>query len=394
MTTDDFVTRLREAALASVPPSTLDVDAVLRSSRRKAALWRAGTGAGLCLAVAAGGVGVANALPLVPGLLDGTASVGALAVPDAASSTAATHEYDIPVPGVTAQTHVSTRTTTWDDNTVLLGLGLRPEWLPEDQSLWVEYAIPEEAGQDVTIPEEDGQDVVGGVLQVLVSGPDGEPVSLEERRSGRSTATLLATSSVDGLTVVEGPGGQRLVVGVTAGPTQQRLENDVAHLVLDDAVPDGRGGQVLAVPVPVMDLRERREAFLYAAVLDAQVPGVRAGVAYLVGGLGAGFQACDASGSSCVAYDPASRSVSPGTAPAPPDPAVAELAASLAQRDSLATTDVDLEECLARRGFPGFDANYSDFHSAEREGVPVDVWSACRIDLIDALVLAAALSGG
>lgn len=382
MTTDDFMTRLREAALASVPPSTLDLDTVLRSSRRKAALWRAGTGAGLCLAVAAGGVGVANALPLVPGLLDGTASVGALAVPDAASSTAATHEYDIPVPGVTAQTHASTRTTTWDDNTVLLGLGLRPEWLPEDQSLWVEY----------TIPEEDGQDVVGGVLQVLVSGPDGEPVSLEERRSGRSTATLLATS-VDGLTVVEGPGGQRLVVGVTAGPTQQRLENDVAHLVLDGAVPDGRGGQVLAVPVPVMDLGERREAFLYAAVLDAQVPGVRAGIAYLVGGLGAGFQACDASGSSCVAYDPASRSVAPGTAPAPPDPAVAELAANLAQRDSLATTDVDLEECLTRRGFPGFDANYSDFHSAERDGVPVDVWSACRIDLVDALVLAATLSG-
>lgn len=60
---DDFVARVRESAHAAVPASTLDLDGVLRSSRRKHATRRAGVTLASTLALATAGAGAAGALP-------------------------------------------------------------------------------------------------------------------------------------------------------------------------------------------------------------------------------------------------------------------------------------------------------------------------------------------
>nr|BFF19798.1 hypothetical protein GCM10025730_33190 [Promicromonospora thailandica] len=215
---DDFVARLRDSAHAAVPASTLDLDDVLRTSRRKHTARRASVTLASTLALATAGAGAAGALPGIPGLWSSAPvevspsaeppsilEEGVDVEPPAPSPTdlpsaAPEAEAVYLVPGV--QSVVRPATYRVDADTVVLDLGL-----------------PAGGGTRylavVTLAKIDGRHSATD-LELLAGGD----TALQNLRQGNLGGTLLWRGVTSDAMVLPADGGPALVFGFSSAATE------------------------------------------------------------------------------------------------------------------------------------------------------------------------------
>ena len=211
---DDFLARVRESAHAAVPASTLDLDGVLRSSRRKHATRRASVTLASTLALATAGAGAAGALPGIPGLWGNTPvevapveqpstlSEGEVDVtrptqsPTALPSPESETELVPLVPGVTSVAEPPAYRV--DADTAVLDLGL--EAGGGDRYLAV-----------VTLATIDGRHTVTD-LELLAGGD----TALANLRTGDLGGTLLWRGVTSDAMILPSDGGPALVFGLSS----------------------------------------------------------------------------------------------------------------------------------------------------------------------------------
>ena len=393
---DDFVARVRESAHAAVPASTLDLDSVLRSSRRKQAARRASVTLASTLALGTVGAGAAGALPGIPGLWDSapvevtpsaaplsTGDEGAVDVdPPAPSPT------DIPspepetrlaylAPGV--RTVAEPATYRVDADTVVLDLGLAAG--EDDRYLAV-----------VTLAKIDGRHSATD-LEVLAGGD----TALENLREGNLGGTLLWRGVTSDAMVLPSDGGPALVFGFSSAATE-----GTQHLVFDDPRTGGAAGAQGApaspgteapeagssLPVTPFDVLGDGSVWMRVLQVDRETAEPRGFVYSNQGTWSASW--CRTTSPECaVIHDVAGSTVETPQA-AEPAPMVAELAPMLAE-NAEANEVPAMEACVAQRTGTGWTAppqlTGKSFWQAP-EGVNADVWRLCLIDLSEALQLA------
>jgi hypothetical protein len=393
---DDFVARVRESAHAAVPASTLDLDSVLRSSRRKQAARRVSVTLASTLALGTVGAGAAGALPGIPGLWDSapvevtpsaaplsTGDEGAVDVdPPAPSPT------DIPspqpetrlaylAPGV--RTVAEPATYRVDADTVVLDLGLAAG--EGDRYLAV-----------VTLAKIDGRHSATD-LEVLAGGD----TALENLREGNLGGTLLWRGVTSDAMVLPSDGGPALVFGFSSAATE-----GTQHLVFDDPQTGGAAGAQGApaspgteapeagssLPVTPFDVLGDGSVWMRVLQVDRETAEPRGFVYSNQGTWSASW--CRTTSPECaVIHDIAGSTVETPQA-AEPAPMVAELAPMLAE-NAEANEVPAMEACVAQRTGTGWTAppqlTGKSFWQAP-EGVNADVWRLCLIDLSEALQLA------
>lgn len=393
---DDFVARFRESAHAAVPASTLDLDRVLRSSRRKHTTRRAGVTLASTLALATVGAGAAGALPGIPGFWSSdpvevspstepptTLGEGGLDVePPAPSPT------DIPspepetrlaylAPGV--RTVADPATYRVDADTVVLDLGL--EAGGGDRYLAV-----------VTLAKIDGRHSATD-LEVLA----GNDTTLQNLRAGNLGGTLLWRGVTSDAMVLPADGGPALVFGFSSAATEGEQ-----HLVFDDPATGGAAGAQGAPAAPGSDAPEAGASLRVTPfdVLDDGSVWMRVlqvdretaeprGFVYANQGTWSASWCRSTSPECAVIHDVAGGRVDTPQA-AEPAPMVAELAPMLAE-NAEENEVAAMEACVAQRTGTGWTAppqlTGKSFWRAP-EGVDADVWRLCLIDLSEALQLA------
>jgi hypothetical protein len=393
---DDFIARVRESAHAAVPASTLDLDSVLRSSRRKHASRRAGVTLASTLALATVGAGAAGALPGIPGLWGNTPvevvpstqplSTGnegeVLVDPPAPSPT------DIPsaepetrlaylVPGV--RTVAEPATYRVDADTVVLDLGLDAGG--GDRYLAV-----------VTLAKIDGRHSATDLE--LLAGSD---TALENLREGNLGGTLLWRGVTSDAMVLPADGGPALVFGFSSAATE-----GTQHLVFDDPLTkDAAGAQGApaspeseapeagaSIPVTPFDVLGDGSVWMRVLQVDREIAEPRGFVYSKQGTWSASW--CRSTSPECaVLHDVAGSTVDTPKAAAPA-PMVAKLAPMLAE-NAEANEVPAMETCVAERTGTGWAAppqlTGKSFWQAPK-GVSADVWRLCLIDLSEALQLA------
>ena len=403
---DVFLARVRESVHAAVPESTLDLEDVLRSSRRKHATRRAGVTLASALALATAGAGAAGALPGVPGLwnsapvevapIDTPSPYGEVDVSPAPPSPTA-----IPVleqeaelvdlaPGVTAVARPAAYRV--DSDTTVLDLGL-------DAGGGNRYLAV------VTLAKIDGRHSATD-LEVLA----GSDTALENLRAGDLGGTLLWRGVTSDAMVLPSDGGPALVLGFSSGATEGNQ-----FLVFDDpqtggaasaqgafAAPDagnGPGGGApdkaagapaagSSLPVTPFDVLGDGSVWMRVLQVDRTATEPRGFVYSNQGTWSASW--CRSTSPECaVIHDVAGRAVERPKA-VEPAPMVARLAPLLA-RDVQANEVPAMEACVAQRTGTSWTASPQltgkTFWRAPN-GVDADVWRLCLIDLSEALQLA------
>lgn len=398
---DDFLARVRESAHAAVPASTLDLDSVLRSSRRKHATRRAGVTLASTLALATAGAGAAGALPGIPGLPSLWSSAPVEVSPSAvAPSTSEEGEVqvdppapsptDIPSPDPETQlaylapgvrTVADPATYRVDGDTVVLDLGL--EAGGGDRYLAV-----------VTLAKIDGRHSATN-LEVLAGGD----TALENLRAGNLGGTLLWRGVTSDAMVLPANGGPALVFGFSSAAT-----GGEQHLVFDDPLTDGAadaqgapaapdpGSEVpqagTSLRVTPFDVLGDGSVWMRVLQVDRETAEPR-GFVYATQGTWSASWCRSTSPECAVVHDVAGQKVETPQ-PAPPAPMVAELAPMLVE-NAEANEVAAMETCVAQRTGTGWTAppqlTGKSFWRAP-DGVDADVWRLCLIDLSEALQLA------
>ncbi|MFC7023884.1 hypothetical protein ACFQHV_12115 [Promicromonospora thailandica] len=392
---DDFVARLRDSAHAAVPASTLDLDDVLRTSRRKHTARRASVTLASTLALATAGAGAAGALPGIPGLWSSAPvevspsaeppsilEEGVDVEPPAPSPTdlpsaAPEAEAVYLVPGV--QSVVRPATYRVDADTVVLDLGL-----------------PAGGGTRylavVTLAKIDGRHSATD-LELLAGGD----TALQNLRQGNLGGTLLWRGVTSDAMVLPADGGPALVFGFSSAATE-----GVQHLVFDDPQADGAAGAQGApaspdagaarpgssLPVTPFDVLGDGSVWMRVLQVDRETAEPR-GFVYAKEGTWSASWCRSTSPECAVIHDVAAHEVSTPK-PAKPAPMVAELAPMLVE-NAEANEVAAMEACVARRTGTGWTAPPqlagTSFWRAP-EGVDAAVWRLCLIDLSEALQLA------
>jgi hypothetical protein len=387
---DDFVARVRESAHAAVPASTLDLDSVLRSSRRKHTTRRAGVTLASTLALATVGAGAAGALPGIPGFWSSTpVEVSPSAEPP---STLGEDEVDVepPAPSPTdipspeaearlaylapgVRTVADPATYRVDADTVVLDLGL--EAGGGDRYLAV-----------VTLAKIDGRHSATD-LEVLA----GNDTALANLRAGNLGGTLLWRGVTSDAMVLPADGGPALVFGFSSAAT----EGD-QHLVFDAPLTDGAAGAQGAPAAPgteagaslrvtPFDVLDDGSVWMRVLQVDRETAEPR-GFIYAKQGTWSASWCRSTSPECAVIHDVAGRTVDAPQAAAPA-PMVAELAPMLVE-NAEANEVAAMETCVAQRTGTGWTAppqlTGKSFWQAPA-GVDADVWRLCLIDLSEAL---------
>ena len=391
---DDFVARVRESAHAAVPASTLDLNSVLRSSRRKQTTRRASVTLASTLALATVGAGAAGALPGIPGLWSSApvqvapSSSGPTAEGEVMVDPPAPSPTDIPspepetrlaylAPGV--RTVAEPATYRVDADTAVLDLGLDAGG--GDRYLAV-----------VTLAKIDGRHSATD-LEVLAGGD----TALENLREGNLGGTLLWRGVTSDAMVLPSDGGPALVFGFSSAATE-----GTQHLVFDDPRTGGAAGAQGApaspgtdapeagssLPVTPFDVLGDGSVWMRVLQVDRETAEPRGFVYSKQGTWSASW--CRSTSPECaVIHDVAGESVETPQAAAPA-PVVAELAPMLVE-NAEANEVPAMEACVAQRTGTGWTAppelTGRSFWQAP-QGVNADVWRLCLIDLSEALQLA------
>ncbi|MFD2793944.1 hypothetical protein ACFS27_10345 [Promicromonospora vindobonensis] len=401
---DDFVARVRESAHAAVPASTLDLDGVLRSSRRKHATRRAGVTLASTLALATVGAGAAGALPGIPGLW--SSAPVTVETTDAPPSTLNEGEVDVepPAPSPTdipsqepeaelAELAPGVRTVAEpasyrvDRDTVVLDLGLDAGG--GDRYLAV-----------VTLAKIDGRHSATD-LEVLAGGD----TALENLREGNLGGTLLWRGVTSDAMVLPSDGGPALVFGFSSAAT----EGD-QFLVFDDPLTGGAAGAQGAhatpgsgarsdgpeagasLPVTPFDVLDDGSVWMRVLQVDRTTAEPRGFIYSNQDTWSASW--CRSTSPECaVIHDVAGKAVEEPKA-AEPAPMVAELAPMLVE-DAEANEVPAMEACVAQRTGTDWTApaqlTGKSFWQTPK-GVDADVWRLCLIDLSEALQLASTVN--
>jgi hypothetical protein len=398
---DDFVARVRESAHAAVPASTLDLDGVLRSSRRKHATRRAGVTLASTLALATVGAGAAGALPGIPGFwssapvqvettdappstLEGEVEVDP---PSSSPTSIPTQEPEAELaylaPGV--RTVAEPAAYRVDADTVVLDLGL--EAGGDDRYLAV-----------VTLAKIDGRHSATD-LEVLAGGD----TALENLRAGNLGGTLLWRGVTSDAMVLPADGGPALVFGFSSGAA----EGD-QFLVFDDPLTGGAAGAQGAPASPdqgddaasgapdagaslrvtPFDVLGDGSVWMRVLQVDRTTAEPR-GFVYSTKDTWSASWCRTTSPECAVIHDVAGESVDRPKA-APPAPMVAKLAPMLIE-DAEANEVPAMETCVAQRTGTDWTAppqlTGKSFWQAPK-GVDADVWRLCLIDMSEALQVA------
>jgi len=393
---DDFIARVRESAHAAVPASTLDLDSVLRSSRRKHTTRRASVTLAGTLALATVGAGAAGALPGIPGLwgsspVEVTPSAAPLSTGDEGEvfvDPPAPSPTDIPSPDPEARlaylvsgvrTVAEPATYRVDADTVVLDLGLDAGG--GDRYLAV-----------VTLAKIDGRHSATD-LEVLAGGD----TALENLREGNLGGTLLWRGVTSDAMILPTDGGPALVFGFSSAATE-----GTQHLVFDDPqIEDAAGAQGApaspeseapeagaSLPVTPFDVLGDGSVWMRVLQVDRGTAEPRGFVYSNQGTWSASW--CRSTSPECaVIHDVAGKTVDTPQAAAPA-PVVAELAPMLVE-NAEANEVAAMETCVAERTGTGWTAppqfTGKSFWQAPK-GMSTDVWRLCLIDLSEALQLA------
>lgn len=397
---DDFVARLRESAHASVPASTLDLDGVLRSSRRKHTVRRAGVSLASTLVLATAGAGVAGALPGIPGLWS---SAPVEVSPVESAEPMATVEVDPAPPSATAL-------PTPDPVTKLaelapgVSLVAQPAAYRVDADTAVlDLGLPAGGGDRylavVTLAKIDGRHSATD-LEVLAGGD----TALQNLRAGNLGGTLLWRGVTSDAMVLPSDGGPALVFGFSSG-----AEEGDQFLVFDDPQTDGaadaqgasaspgsRAGAEkgapqagASLPVTPFDVLGDGSVWMRVLQVDRSTAEPR-GFVYASQDTWSASWCRSTSPECAVIHDVAGKTVATPQA-AEPSPLVAELAPLLVE-DPQANEVPAMEACVAQRtgtpwtAPPGLTGKA--FWQAPK-GVDADVWRLCLIDISEASQLAA-----
>ncbi|GAB2498381.1 hypothetical protein GCM10027063_42370 [Promicromonospora xylanilytica] len=392
---DEFVARVRESAHAAVPASTLDLDRVLRSSRRKHATRRASVTLASTLALATAGAGVAGALPGIPGLwsnapvtvettdappstLEGEVDVDRPA-PSPTDVPSSEPETDLAylAPGV--RTVAEPASYRVDRDTVVLDLGLGAGG--GDRYLAV-----------VTLAKIDGRHSATD-LELLAGGD----TALKNLREGNLGGTLLWRGVTSDAMVLPSNGGPALVFGFSSAASE-----GTQHLVFDDPLTGGAAGAQGApaspesdapdagssIPVTPFDVLGDGSVWMRVLQVDRATAEPR-GFIYANQDTWSASWCRSTSPECAVIHDVAGKAVEKPQA-AEPAPMVAELAPMLVE-DAEANEVPAMEACVAQRTGTGWAAPQGltgkSFWQAPK-GVDADVWRLCLIDLSEALQLA------
>jgi hypothetical protein len=404
---DDFVARFRESAHAAVPASTLDLDSVLRSSRRKHATRRASVTLASTLALATVGAGAAGALPGIPGFWSNNpVEVRPSAAPPSTFEDGevdveppAPSPTDIPTPDPAAElaylapgvrTVAQPAAYRVDADTAVLDLGLSAGG--GDRYLAV-----------VTLAKIDGRHSATD-LEVLAGGD----TALENLRAGNLGGTLLWRGVTSDAMVLPSDGGPALVFGFSSGA----MEGD-QFLVFDDPQTDGAAGAQGASASPgtgsdgssgetgapeagaslrvtPFDVLGDGSVWMRVLQVDRSTAEPRGFVYSNQGTWSASW--CRSTSPECaVIHDIAGESVNKPKAAAPA-PMVAKLAPMLVE-NAQANEVRAMETCVAQRTGTSWTAPpqlTGKAFSRAPKGVDADVWRLCLVDMSEALQLASA----
>lgn len=404
-TDDDFVARLRESAHAAVPASSLDLDSVLRTSRRKHTARRASVTVASTLALATVGAGAAGALPGIPGLWSSApVEVSPSAAPP--SILEGEGEVDVERPKPSPTDLPSPRPET---ELAYLAPGVRTVAQPatyrvDADTVVLDLGLPAGGGERylavVTLAKIDGRHSATD-LEVVAGGE----TALQNLREGNLGGTLLWRGVTSDAMVLPADGGPALVFGFSSAATE-----GVQHLVFDDPRTNGAAGAQGApaspgtepsaepgsgapeagssLPVTPFDVLGDGSVWMRVLQVDRDTAEPR-GFVYANEGTWSASWCRTTSPECAVIHDVAGREVT-APKPAQPAPMVAELAPMLVE-DAEANEVPAMETCVAQRTGTGWTAppelSGKAFWQAP-EGVDAAVWRLCLIDLSEALQLA------
>ncbi|MFI8525111.1 hypothetical protein ACIGB8_11720 [Promicromonospora sukumoe] len=397
---DDFVARLRESAHASVPASTLDLDGVLRSSRRKHAVRRAGVSLASTVVLATAGAGVAGALPGIPGLWS---SAPVEVTPLGSPEPMATVDVDPAPPSPTSIPEPDPATALTDLAPGVTSVAQPAAYRVDADTAVLDLGLPAGDGDRylavVTLAKIDGRHSATD-LEVLAGGD----TALQNLRAGNLGGTLLWRGVTSDAMVLPSDGGPALVFGFSSG-----AEEGNQFLVFDDPETDGaadaqgasaspgsgagaeKGAPQAGASLPVTPFDVLGDGSVWMRVLqvDRSTAEPRGFVYANKDTWSASW--CRVTSPECaVIHDVAGKSVDTPK-PAKPAPMVAELAPMLVE-DPQANEVPAMETCVAQRTGTGWTApeglTGKAFWRAPK-GVDGDVWRLCLIDMSEALQLAA-----
>jgi hypothetical protein len=396
---DDFVARLRESAHASVPASTLDLDGVLRSSRRKHTVRRAGVSLASTLVLATAGAGVAGALPGIPGLWSSApVEVTPLSTPEPM----ATVDVEPAPPSPTAVPTPDPATALADLAPGVTSVARPAAYRVDADTAVLDLGLPAGNGDRylavVTLAKIDGRHSATD-LEVLAGGD----TALQNLRAGNLGGTLLWRGVTSDAMVLPSDGGPALVFGFSSGAK----EGD-QFLVFDDPQTDGaadaQGASAspgsgadaasgapeagASLRVTPFDVLGDGSVWMRVLQVDRSTAEPR-GFVYANQNTWSASWCRSTSPECAVIHDVAGRSVDTPKA-GEPAPMVAELAPLLVE-DPQANEVPAMETCVAQRTDTGWTApeglTGKSFWRAPK-GVDPDVWRLCLIDMSEALQLA------
>ncbi len=397
---DDFVAQLRESAHASVPASTLDLDGVLRSSRRKHAVRRAGVSLASTVVLATAGAGVAGALPGIPGLWS---SAPVEVTPLDSPEPMATVDVDPAPPSPTSIPEPDPATALTDLAPGVTSVARPAAYRVDADTAVLDLGLPAGGGDRylavVTLAKIDGRHSATD-LEVLAGGD----TALQNLRAGNLGGTLLWRGVTSDAMVLPSDGGPALVFGFSSG-----AEEGDQFLVFDDPQTDGaadaqgasaspgskadagKGAPQAGASLPVTPFDVLGDGSVWMRVLqvDRSTAEPRGFVYANKNTWSASW--CRVTSPECaVIHDVAGKAVDTPK-PAKPAPMVAELAPMLVE-DPQANEVPAMETCVAQRTGSGWTApeglTGKAFWRAPK-GVDGDVWRLCLIDMSEALQLAA-----
>ncbi|GAB3159622.1 hypothetical protein GCM10027059_06160 [Myceligenerans halotolerans] len=383
MSDQEFVSRLRDTAFDAAGSSTLDVDSVLRSSRRKHTTRRAGYAAAAGLVLSTAGFGAAGALPGVPGLWsDGPVHVS--------PSTSVSSDGDT-VDAEPAPTPESTSQTTGpsgipDESAQITKVGPAVWQVTEPVTVMVDA---DTAVVDLGISA--WGDSLRFFAQVDLGTEDGETVwkalrifagtdqDFSAMARGGTAGTLLWDGVTNDAMVQRADGGASLVFGLTSG-----LTSGAQHLVLDEPL-DAADPSTTSVPIAPFDVLGDGEVWLRVA--EVRSPVEPRGFVFADGDRW-GASWCRTTSPECtVTYDPAGGAVG--------QPSSAELTPLVTELGQVMTGDATkpvvaaMEVCVSSRGDDAWTAPSGlteDTLGTVPDGVDAGQWRRCLIDLTEAAV--------
>lgn len=379
MSDQEFLSRLRDTAFDAAGSSGLNVDAVLRSSRRKHTARRAGyaTAAGIALSTA--GFGAAGALPGVPGLWDD----GPVEVSPSASVTADGATVDArPAPEPAPQTSGPSAIPDETAEVVKIGPGVWQVTDPvtvmvDDDTAVVDLGISAWADgsrffAQVDLGTEDGETVWKALR--IVAGTDQD---FETMARGGTAGTMLWDGVTNDAIVQRADGGASLVFGLTSDVT-----SGAQHLVLDEPL-DAEDLSTTSVGVAPFDVLGDGTLWLRVAEVRSQVE--PRGFVYADDGRW-GASWCRVTSPACtVTYDPDSGTVG--------EPSGGEMSDLVTQLGGIMADGGDrpvvaaMETCVSSRSGNGWTAppgTAEDALGTVPDGIDAGQWRQCLVDLTEA----------